>query len=107
MSSIREIPLAQWRSTRLERPAVPVITFDFSQVDSAIYFAAAALLIFVAALLASKKAQRKLKPKTVAVVIGVSAATLVLIFLLLSALNRKAPEPRNLPPDYPAPTAAP
>jgi NADH:ubiquinone oxidoreductase subunit 6 (subunit J) len=71
-----------------------------------IYFAAAALLIFFAAMSAGRKVQRNLKPKWVATIAGISMLTLALIWLLLSALNRREATPRP-PPDYPAPSATP
>jgi hypothetical protein len=71
-----------------------------------IYFTAAALLIFFAAMSAGRKVHRNLKPKWVATSAGISMLTLALIWLLLSALNRKEATPRP-PPDYPAPSATP
>jgi hypothetical protein len=66
----------------------------------------AAVLIFVAAMLAGRKVQRNLKAKWIATIFAVSMVTFGLIWLLLSALNRKEAEPRT-PPDYPVPSATP
>jgi predicted membrane channel-forming protein YqfA (hemolysin III family) len=71
-----------------------------------IYFAAAAVLIFVAAMSAGRKVQRNLKAKWIATIFAVSMVTFGLIWLLLSALNRKEAEPKTLP-DYPVLSATP
>ena len=76
------------------------------EINSVVYFAAAAVLIFVAAMLAGRKVQRNLKAKWIATIFAVSMVTFGLIWLLLSALNRKEAEPRT-PPDYPAPSGTP
>jgi hypothetical protein len=76
-------------------------------MSSGIYFVAAALLICVAAMLASRKVQRNLKGKWIPSVVAVSIVTFGLIWLLISALNRRESEPRTAPPDYPAPSATP
>ena len=76
------------------------------KINSAVYFAAAAVLIFVAAMLAGRKVQRNLKAKWIAAIFAVSIVTFGLIWVLLSALNRHEAEPRT-PPDYPAPSATP
>ena len=80
---------------------------DIQKIDSVIYFALAALLICLAAMLAGRKVHRNLKGKWIASVVAVGIVTLGLIWLLLSALNRREAEPRTLPPDYPAPSATP
>jgi len=79
---------------------------DGQKINSGFYFAAAATLIFLAAMLAGRKVQRNLKAKWIATIFAVSMVTFGLIWLLLSALNRKEAEPRT-PPDYPAPSATP
>ena len=79
---------------------------EAQKINSAVYFAAAAVLIFVAAMLAGRKVQRNLKAKWIAAIFAVSMATFGLIWVLLSALNRHEAEPRT-PPDYPAPSATP
>jgi len=79
---------------------------EAQKINSGVYFAAAAVLIFVAAMLAGRKVQRNLKAKWIATIFAVSMVTFGLIWLLLSALNRKEEEPRT-PPDYPAPSATP
>ena len=80
---------------------------DVQKIDSGIYFALAALLIGLAAMLAGRKVQRNLKGKWIASVVTVSIVTFGLIWLLLSALNRREAEPRTSLPDYPAPSATP
>jgi hypothetical protein len=79
---------------------------EAQKINSAVYFAAAAVLIFVAAMLAGRKVQRNLKAKWIAAIFAVSMVTFGLIWVLLSALNRHEAEPRT-PPDYPAPSATP
>jgi hypothetical protein len=79
-----------------------VMALDIQKISSGIYFAAAALLICLAAMLAGRKVQRNLKGKWIASVVTVSIVTFGLIWLLLSALNRRDVEPRTPPPDYPA-----
>ena len=79
---------------------------DPPKINSAVYFAAAAVLFFVAAMLAGRKVQRNLKAKWIAAIFAVSIVTFGLIWVLLSALNRHEAEPRT-PPDYPAPSATP
>jgi hypothetical protein len=79
---------------------------EAQKINSVVYFAAAAVLIFVAAMLAGRKVQRNLKAKWIATIFAVTMVTFGLIWLLLSALNRKEAEPRT-PPDYPAPSATP
>ncbi len=79
---------------------------EAQKINSGVYFAAAAVLIFVAAMLAGRKVQRNLKAKWIATIFAVSMVTFGLIWLLLSALNRKEAEPRT-PLDYPAPSATP
>ena len=79
---------------------------EAQKINSAVYFAAAAVLIFVAAMLAGRKIQRNLKAKWIAAIFAVSMVTFGLIWVLLSALNRHQAEPRT-PPDYPAPSATP
>ena len=83
------------------------MALDLQKINSAIYFAVAALLIFMAAMLAGRKVQRNLKGKWIASVVAVSIVTFGLIWLLLSALNRREAEPRASTPDYPAPSATP
>ena len=83
-----------------------VIGAEPQKINSAVFFAAAAVLIFVAAMLAGRKIQRNLKAKWVAAIFAVSMVTFGLIWVLLSALNRHEAEPRT-PPDYPAPSATP
>ena len=80
---------------------------DIHKINSGIYFAVAALLICVAALLAGRKVQQNLEGKWIAAVVTVSIVTFGLIWLLLSALNRREAESRTSPPDYPAPSATP
>jgi len=84
-----------------------MMALDIQKMNSGIYFAAAALLICLAAMLAGRKVQRNLKGKWIASVVTVTVVTLGLIWLLLSALNRREAEPRTSPPDYPAPSATP
>ena len=74
-----------------------LLALDLQQVNSGVFFAAAAVLICLAAMLAGRKVQQNLKGKW----------TFGLIWLLLSALNRREAEPRTSPPDYPAPSATP
>lgn len=81
--------------------------FDPQQIDSGIYFAAAALLIFVAAFLASRRIQKQLPPKSLAAVAAAALLALALIWLLVFALNRKEPAPPSVTPDYPAATGSP
>ena len=83
-----------------------VTALDVQKINSGFYFAAAAVLIFVAAMLASRKVQRNLKAKWIASIFAVSMVTFGLIWLLLSALNRKEAQPRT-PLDYLAPSATP
>jgi len=80
---------------------------DIQKINSGIYFALAALLIGLAAMLAGRKVQRNPKGKWIASVVTVSIVTFGLIWLLLSALNRREAEPRTSLPDYPAPSATP
>lgn len=84
-----------------------LLALDLQQVNSGLYFAAAAVLICLAAMLAGRKVQRNLKGKWIASVVTVSVVTFGLIWLLLSVLNRREAEPRTSPPDYPAPSATP
>jgi hypothetical protein len=81
--------------------------FDIQKINSGIYFAAAVLLICLAAMLAARNVRRNLKGKWIASVVIVSVVTFGLIWLLLSALNRREAEPRTSLPDYPAPSATP
>jgi amino acid transporter len=81
--------------------------FDFEQINSGVYFAAAAVLIFVAAVLAGRKVQPQLPAKTLIGIAGLAFITLTLIWLLLSFLNRKEATPTAPPPDYPAATGSP
>ena len=85
---------------------VVMAAIEAQKVNSVVYFAAAAVLIFVAAMLAGRKVQRNLKAKWIATIFAVSMVTFGLIWLLLSALNRKEAQPRT-PLDYPAPSATP
>ena len=71
---------------------------DVQKINSVVYFAAA--------MLAGRKVERNLKAKWIATIFAVSMVTFGLIWLLLSALNRKEAEPRT-PLDYPAPSATP
>jgi ABC-type Mn2+/Zn2+ transport system permease subunit len=87
-------------------PGIVIAVIEAQKISSVVYFAAAAVLIFVAAMLAGRKVQRNLKAKWIATIFAVSMVTFGLIWLLLSALNRKEAEPRT-PPDYPAPSATP
>ena len=80
---------------------------DLQKINSVFYFVVAAVLICLAAMLAGRKVQRNLKGKWIASVVTVSLVTFGLIWLLLSALNRREAEPRPSPPDYPAPSATP
>jgi hypothetical protein len=82
-----------------------VAAFDPEQINSGVYFAAAAVLIFVAAVLAGRKVQPQLPAKTLIGIAGLAFVTLTLIWLLLSFLNRKEPTPPA--PDYPAATGSP
>ena len=52
---------------------------DPQKINSAVYFAAAAVLIFVAAMLAGRKVQRNLKAKWIAAIFAVSIVTFGLI----------------------------
>lgn len=81
--------------------------FDPQQINSAIYFAAAAFLIFTAAVLAGKKVHQQLPAKWLLGIAGLALIAFALIWLLLSALNRKAATPPAPPPDYPAATGSP
>ncbi len=81
--------------------------FDPQQINSAVYFTAAAILIFLAAFLAGRKVQQQLPVKWLAGIAGLALLTLALIWLLLSALNRKESTPRSPPADYPAPAGTP
>ena len=83
-----------------------ITALDLQNINSGLYFAAAALLIFLAAMLAGRKVERNLKPKWIVSVVVVSIITFGLIWLLLAALNRREAQPRT-PPDYPAPSATP
>jgi predicted membrane channel-forming protein YqfA (hemolysin III family) len=85
---------------------IVIAAIEVQRINSVVYFAAATVLIFVAAMLAGRKVQRNLKAKWIATIFAVSMVTFGLIWLLLSALNRKEAEPRT-PPDYPAPNATP
>ena len=87
-------------------PPTMMAELDPQKINSAVYFAAAAILIFVAGMLAGRKVQRNLKAKWIAAIFAVSMVTFGLIWVLLSALNRHEAEPRT-PPDYPAPSATP
>src|SRR5207249_4617262 len=87
-------------------PPTMMAELDPQKINSAVYFAAAAVLFFVAAMLAGRKVQRNLKAKWIAAIFAVSMVTFGLIWVLLSALNRHEAEPRT-PPDYPAPSATP
>jgi apolipoprotein N-acyltransferase len=84
-----------------------VVAFDPQQINSAVYFAAAALLIFTAAILAGKKVQPQLPAKSLIGIAGLALLTLALIWLLVSVLNRKEAAPPSPPPDYSAPTGTP
>ncbi len=81
--------------------------FDPQQISSAIYFAAAALLIFIAAVLAGRRVQQQLPVKRLIGIAGLALLTLALIWLLVFALNRKAPASTAPPADYPAATGTP
>jgi NADH:ubiquinone oxidoreductase subunit 6 (subunit J) len=81
--------------------------FDFQQINSAVYFGAAAVLIFTAAVLAAKKVQPQLPAKSLVGIAGLTLLTLMLIWLLVSVLNRKEATPPSPPPDYSAPTGTP
>ena len=77
---------------------------EAQKINSAVYFAAAAVLIFVAAMLAGRKVQRNLKAKWIAAIFAVSMVTFGLIWVLLSALNRhQAEHERRLIIRRPAP----
>jgi hypothetical protein len=66
-----------------------VAAFDFEQINSGVYFAAATL------------------PKWLVGIAGLACVTLAFIWLLVSALNRKEAAPPSPPPDYPATTGSP
>jgi hypothetical protein len=83
------------------------VAFDFQQINSAVYFAAATLLIFTAAVLAGRRVNQQLPLKWLVGIAGLAFVTLSLIWLLLSALNRKEATPPSPPPDYPAGTGSP
>ena len=97
-------PKAYYKAPMLAGIVIGVV--EAQKINSAVYFAAAAVLIFVAAMLAGRKVQRNLKAKWIAAIFAVSMVTFGLIWVLLSALNRHEAEPRT-PPDYPAPSATP
>jgi hypothetical protein len=78
--------------------------FDPQQIDSGIYFAAAALLIFIAAFLASRRIQKQLPPKWLAGVAAAALLALALIWLLVFVLNRKEPPAVTPAGDYPPAT---
>jgi hypothetical protein len=87
--------------------SVIVAVFDFQQINSGVYFAAATLLIFTAAVLAGKKVNQQLPLKWLVGIAGLAFLTLAFIWLLISALNRKEATPPSPPPDYPAATGSP
>ena len=102
-------PAGQRQKANYKAPMLAGIVIgavEAQKINSAVYFAAAAVLIFVAAMLAGRKVHRNLKAKWIAAIFAVSMATFGLIWVLLSALNRHEAEPRT-PPDYPAPSATP
>ena len=104
-----EFPAGQGPKAYYKAPMLAGIVIgavEAQKINSAVYFAAAAVLIFVAAMLAGRKVQRNLKAKWIAGIFAVSMVTLGLIWVLLSALNRHQAEPRT-PSDYPAPSATP
>jgi hypothetical protein len=68
---------------------IVIAAIEVQRINSVVYFAAATVLIFVAAMLAGRKVQRNLKAKWIATIFAVSMVTFGLIWLLLSALNRK------------------
>ena len=88
-------------------PTCFLALFDPQQINSGVYFAAAALLIFLAAVLAGRKVQQRLPAKALVGIVAVTVLTLTLIWLLLSALNRKETTPSPPPTDYSAPTGTP
>ena len=72
-------------------------------MNSTLYFAAAAVLIFAACLGAGRKIHRHLlKPKLLVIILTISVLTLLLIWLLLTALGRKEGESTRQPLDYSA-----
>jgi putative Ca2+/H+ antiporter (TMEM165/GDT1 family) len=81
--------------------------FDFEQINSGVYFAAATILIFAAGVLAGKRVKQQLPLKSLVAIAGLAFVTLALIWLLVSALNRKQATPPSPPPDYPAATGSP
>jgi putative Ca2+/H+ antiporter (TMEM165/GDT1 family) len=81
--------------------------FDFQQINSGVYFAAATVLIFTAAVLAGRRVKQQLPLKWLVGIAGLAFLTLALIWLLISALNRKEATPPSPPPDYPAATGSP
>ena len=83
-----------------------IAELDLQRINSAVYLAEAEILIFAAGMLAGRKVHRHFKPKWIAAIAALSMLTFGLIWLLLSALNRKEAEPKT-PPDYPAPNATP
>src|SRR5260370_17762185 len=66
---------------------------EAQKINSAVYFAAAAVLIFVAAMLAGRKVQRNLKAKWIAAIFAVSMVIFRFISILLPPLNRHYPHP--------------
>ena len=85
----------------------PLAAFDFEQMNSGLYFAAATILIFTAGVLAGRRVNQQLPLKSLVGIAGLAFVTLALIWLLVSALNRKEATPPSTPPDYPAATGSP
>jgi plastocyanin domain-containing protein len=81
--------------------------FNFEQINSSVYFIAATVLIFTAAVLAGRRVNQQLPMKSLVGIAGLALITLGLIWLLISALNRKEAAPPSPPPDYPAATGSP
>ena len=81
--------------------------FDFEQINSGVYFAAATILIFTAGILAGRRVNRQLQLKSLVGIASLAFVTLALIWFLVSALNRKGATPPPPPPDYPAATGSP
>ena len=81
--------------------------FDFEQINSGVYFGAATVLIFTAGVLAGRRVNQQIPMKWLVGIAGLAFITLALIWLLVSALNRKEAAPPSPTPDYPAATGSP
>src|SRR5437588_10418384 len=84
-------PKAYYKAPMLAGVVIGAV--EAQKINSAVYFAAAAVLIFVAATLTGRKVQRNLKAKRLAAICAVSMATFGFILFLLAALKRHAAGP--------------